>query len=101
MPCRDYEDDCNRNWVADDLRKQNDKLARIACNSLRAFFNADPATCQEFLDKNKEVNTWWEAHEIADAAAKAEREEQYRLKNLKQNALSKLTSEEKKALGLQ
>jgi len=83
MPCRDYEDD-NR-WVESQLREQNSKLARIACNALAAFTEADQ---------------WWLAHQKADAAARAERERKAAEHNLKQRALAKLTPEEKAVLGL-
>jgi hypothetical protein len=98
MPCRDYEDD--RNWVNDDLRKQNDKLARIACNALSAFQESYPEACNDFLSTNKEAKTWWSEHQLADAAAKAEKERKAHEKKVKREALSKLSEEERRILGL-
>lgn len=98
MPCRDYED--SDRWANDDLRNQNDKLARIACSVLTAFIDADPIASAEFLENNEEADHWWDKHQKADADAKAERDRKIKEQTLKQNALAKLTSEEKKALGL-
>jgi hypothetical protein len=98
MPCRDYEDD-NR-WVEPQLREQNSKLARIACNALAAFTEADPRAASKFLDDNDEADQWWSEHQKADDAAKAERERKAAEHKLKNSALAKLTPEERKVLGV-
>jgi ABC-type cobalamin/Fe3+-siderophores transport system ATPase subunit len=97
MPCRDYEFDYGDRSV---LSEQNDKLARIACNALNAFAKADPEAVEKFLSKNKEAREWWSKHQEADRAEKERKLEENRVKKLKKEALSKLSDEEKKALGL-
>lgn len=98
MPCRDYEDD--RNWVDNDLREQNNKLARISCNALTAFSKANPEELAKFLHSNVEADYWWENHQAADKANNERIAEEKRKNKVKKAALAKLTPEEKKALGL-
>jgi hypothetical protein len=99
MPCRDYEDD-NNHWDGVQIQAQNDKLARIACNALTAFQEADPIAIAEFLENNEEADTWWTAHQKADAEEKARKEKEKAEKELKKQALAKLTAAERKALGV-
>ena len=71
MPCRDYESESNA--TEDRLRKQNDKLARIACKVMDLL---EELGKEDFLlIKDKEVRDWWEQHKIADAKAAAEKAE--------------------------
>jgi hypothetical protein len=101
MPCRDYEDD-NRYENYDSeiraLKKQNDRLARIACNAMTAL--EEDGRADLLLLKDDEVRTWWKAHKIADAKAQADKIEKERLARVKQEALSKLSAEERKVLGI-
>ena len=101
MPCRDYEDDyrtLNDSREKAELRKQNDRLARIACKAMTAL---EEAGQEDFLLlKDEEVRGWWKKHKEADAKAKAEREEKARMARIKKEALSKLSTEERKALGI-
>lgn len=63
MPCQSYED--RPNWDEERLRKQNDKLARIACKALTLL---EELGKEDFLlIKDKEVRDWWEQHKIDDA----------------------------------
>jgi hypothetical protein len=101
MPCRDYEDDyrtVNDSREKAELRKQNDRLARIACKAMTAL---EEAGQEDFLLlKDEEVREWWAKHKEADAKAKAEREEKARIARIKKEALAKLSTEERKALGI-
>lgn len=88
MPCRDYED-FDSATIAD-LRKQNDKLARVACELSLALnktgFNTKALS--------NETQDWVNAHTEAD------RKEQERKAKVKA-ALKKLTPEEIALLSLQ
>lgn len=114
MPCRDYEDDrtSSSSREIEQLRKQNDKLARIACNAMRVAENliskaagvpVDELTqamfAREFVKvgiksgHRAEVFAWWDKHKMADAlqadAAKIK---------AGHAVLKKLTKEEREAL---
>ena len=52
------------------------------------------------LKNNKELKSWWEEHQEKDRKEAARLASIERKKKIKQKALSKLTSEERKALGL-
>ena len=100
MPCRDYEDDYRVHDTSYErnLKDQNDRLARIACKAMTAL---EEAGQEDFLLlKDEEVREWWAKHKEADAKAKAEREEKARMARIKKEALSKLSTEERKALGI-
>lgn len=47
-----------------------------------------------------ELQIWWRDHEIADKKRRVREEEKEREKTLRESALSKLTKEERKALGV-
>jgi len=96
MPCRSYEDEDNHE--VERLRKQVDKLARIAC---KAMDTLEKEGKEDFLLlKDDEVRTWWSAHKIADAKAAAEKAEKARVAKVKREALSKLSDEERRVLGI-
>lgn len=76
MPCRDYEDDRRYDEYdarVQSLKKQNDRLARIACRAMTALEQDGRADLLLLADE--EVRSWWEQHKIADAKARAEAEE--------------------------
>ena len=80
------------------LKAEADKLARIACKAMTAL---EEAGQEDFLLlKDEEVREWWAKHKEADAKAKAAREEKARMARIKKEALSKLSTEERKALGI-
>lgn len=101
MPCMSYD----TNWAhgSNDsdvrrLKKEADKLARIACEALTELEKAGKA---DFLIlKNDELREWWEAHKEADRKEKARVAEKERRERVKQEALDRLTDEEKELLGL-
>ena len=102
MPCRDYEDDYRVHDAYDSeiksLKKQNDRLARIACKAMTALEKDGHADF--LLLEDDEVREWWKKHKEADAKAKAEHEEKARLALVKKEALAKLSAEERKVLGI-
>lgn len=99
MPCRDYESD---SWgvtrAAPDLKNQMDKLARIACRAMEALEKDGRADF--LLLEDDEVREWWTAHKEADRKEKARVAELQRREAVKQEALNKLSDEEKELLGL-
>jgi len=116
MPCRDYEDDhggytSSGAAEVEKLRKQNDRLARVACR-LGEAMEAGEKTEWLILkgDKaSKEAAEWWLKHQAADKAAKEKETraaiqrakaaaEKERKMELKRKALSKLSDEELEAL---
>ena len=101
MPCRDYESD---DWDYDNsrevakLKKQVDRLARIACKAMDELVKSGYADF--LLLKDDEVREWWEAHQEADRKAKEAEAEKRRKDKIKKDALAKLSDEEKKVLGI-
>jgi len=102
MPCRDYYTDSWTSTRSDAnekrLKAQCDKLARIACKAMEAL--VEDGREDFLLLKDDEVRTWWQEHQIADAKARQEAEAKAEIKKRKQEALSKLTEDEKLILGL-
>ena len=103
MPCKSYEDDYRtgsptESWQYKELKANNDKLARIACKAMTELVKSGHA---DFLVlKDDEVREWWEAHQEADRKAKEAEAEKRRVAKIKREALSKLSDEEKKILGI-
>lgn len=96
MPCMSYDDDpgySERQWKA-----KTDKLARIACKAMAELEKQGRADF--LLVDDAEVRDWWIAHKEADAKAQEARDEKARIHKLRNEALSKLTAEEKKVLGV-
>lgn len=101
MPCMSYDTNwANRSSDRDIkvLKKEADKLARIACKALQAL--EDMGREDFLLLKDDEVRTWWAAHKQADRAARAAEEAKQRKAEAKARVLAKLTDEEKALLGL-
>ena len=101
MPCQSYDsswDSGSNERKIRELKKQADMLARIACKAL------------DELEKNKiedmlllrddEVRTWWKKHKEDDAREQARLAEVERKKRIKEEALAKLSTEEREILGL-
>ena len=101
MPCMSYD----TNWANSSsdrdikrLKKETDKLARIACKALQAL---EAMGKEDFLLlKDDEVRTWWSEHKEADRRAREAEERKQALKAAKARALAKLSDEEKVLLGL-
>ena len=101
MPCQSYES----NWAYSSsdsdvkrLKKEADKLARIACKALTELIKHGKA---DFLIlQDDEVREWWEAHQEADRKEREREAERARKKAIKEQALARLTEEEKEVLGI-
>ena len=101
MPCMSYES----NWAHDSndrdvkrLKKEADKLARIACAAMEELIKHGKA---DFLVlKNDELREWWEQHQIDDRKERERVAEVERRKRIKTEALNRLSEEEKEILGL-
>lgn len=97
MPCMSYDDDPgynDREW-----KRKTDMLARIACKALTQLESTTHGEFDELM-QDEEVRTWWNAHKIADSKARAAREEKARLHKLRNEALAKLSKEERIVLGI-
>ena len=102
MPCRDYEGPSytspTASWEYKELKKQNDRLARIACKAMTELVEQGKA---DFLViRDDEVREWWEKHQEADRKAREQEERKQQKARLRRQALRKLTEEEKIALGI-
>jgi len=98
MPCRDYVSDGDTGWNRERYKEQCDKLARIACAAMTELEKVGKA---DFLVlKDDELRNWWEAHKEADRKERARIAEIERQERVKQEALDRLTDEEKELLGL-
>jgi hypothetical protein len=98
MPCRDYVSDGDTGWNRERYKEQCDKLARIACAAMTELEKVGKA---DFLVlKDDELRNWWEAHKEADCKERARIAEIERQERVKQEALDRLTDEEKELLGL-
>jgi ABC-type cobalamin/Fe3+-siderophores transport system ATPase subunit len=102
MPCQSYdsrwEDHSDDRDKIRELKKQADMLARIACKAL-AELEANEIE-DILLLRDDEVREWWQAHKEADRKAAAARAEKERKEKVKEEALAKLSHEERELLGL-
>ena len=81
-----------------ELKKQADMLARIACKALAAL---EENEIEDFLLlKDDEVREWWNKHKEADRKERARLAEIERKAKVKEEALARLSDEEKELLGL-
>jgi hypothetical protein len=96
MPCMSYDDDPQAN--AREWKKKTDMLARIACKAMAEL--TEQGKADFLLLRDDEVRVWWEAHQEADRQAREAREKKERENRIRQEALAKLTPEEKKILGI-
>lgn len=67
MPCRSYEDYCNRDYSK--LTENNDKLAALLCEACNIICNRNVAQ-----DMGNNLFDWWEKHQIADRKAQEDEE---------------------------
>ena len=101
MPCMSYD----TNWANSSndrevklLKKEADKLARIACKAMTELVNQGKA---DFLVlKDDEVREWWDKHQEDDRRAQEAKRERDRRAQVKKDALAKLSAEERKILGI-
>ena len=102
MPCQSYDSswdsgDDDRRKIRE-LKKQADMLARIACKALTELEKNEIEDL--LLLKDDEVRTWWKKHKEDDAREQARVAEAERKKRVKEQALARLSDEEKELLGL-
>ena len=101
MPCQSYDnswDDGSDARKIRELKKQADMLARIACKALTELEKNEVEDM--LLLKDDEVRQWWQKHKEDDAREQARLAEIERKKRVKEEALAKLSSEERELLGL-
>jgi hypothetical protein len=102
MPCQSYDSSWDsgnddRRKIRE-LKKQADMLARIACKALAELENNKIEDM--LLLRDDEVRVWWKKHKEDDAREQARVAEAERKKRIKEEALAKLSSEERELLGL-
>jgi len=102
MPCQSYDSswdsgDDDRRKIRE-LKKQADMLARIACKALTEL-EANEIEDMLLL-RDDEVRVWWQKHKEDDAREQARLAEIERKARIKEEALAKLSSEERELLGL-
>lgn len=101
MPCQSYETSW-ANGSSDrkikDLKREADKLARIACAALNEL--EENGIAEVLLLKNDELREWWAAHKEADRKERDRLAEIERKQRVKEEALARLSDEEKELLGL-
>ena len=102
MPCQSYDDDwrneSSNERKVKELKRQVDKLARIACKALTELEKNEVEDL--LLLKDEEVRVWWKKHKEDDAREQARLAEIGRKERVKQEALAKLSDEERKLLGI-
>lgn len=97
MPCRcDYPED---ETLAVEERKQNkkelDRLTRVSCD-MRTIIRRQLLE----IELTQETRAWIKEHDAADARRIKEEQKDGERRKVKQNALNKLTLEERRVLGL-
>jgi hypothetical protein len=101
MPCQSYESSWANNSSDSEVRelkKEADKLARIACRALQEL--EDNGIEDMLLLKDDETREWWQKHKEADRRAREKREAEERRQRMYNEAMAKLTEAEKEVLGL-
>jgi hypothetical protein len=101
MPCQSYDsswDNGSSERKIRELKKQADMLARIACKALNELEKNQIEDM--LLLRDDEVRVWWKKHKEDDAREQARLAEIERKKRIKEEALAKLSTEERELLGL-
>jgi hypothetical protein len=101
MPCMSYDTQWASGSSDSDvkrLKKEADKLARIACRALQELENNGIEDM--LLLKDDETREWWLKHKEADRKAREKREAKERRERVKAEALAKLSQEEREVLGI-
>lgn len=96
MPCQSYETSYDDSSAK--LKKECDRLARIACKAMTAL--EEDGKADFLLLKDDEVRAWWKKHKEDDAREQARVAEQERRERIKSEALASLSDEAKELLGL-
>jgi hypothetical protein len=106
MPCRDYDSDAEYFQQRErELKTKLDLVARVACKAMTELEAYE--VHWSIMLRDEEVRTWWSRHKELDAKARRLEEEnrkkaqeKKRLAAIKKEVLSRLTDDEKKALGI-
>jgi hypothetical protein len=101
MPCQSYDTqwaETSNDRDIKRLKKEADKLARIACRALQEL--EDNGIEDMLLLKDDESREWWAKHKEADRKARERLEALERRERVKQEALAKLSQEEREVLGI-
>ena len=101
MPCQSYDTqwaETSNDRDIKRLKKEADKLARIACRALQEL--EDNGIEDMLLLKDDESREWWAKHKEADRKARAIVEAKERRERVRQEALAKLSQEEREVLGI-
>lgn len=101
MPCMSYDSNWANSSSDSDVRRikrEADKLARIACKALQELENNGIEDM--LLLKDDETREWWTKHKEADRKAREKREKEERRERVKAEALAKLSEEEREVLGI-
>lgn len=101
MPCQSYDsswDSGSDQRKIRELKKQADMLARIACKALTELEKNQVEDM--LLLGDDEVREWWAQHKEADRKEQARQAEKERRERVREEALAKLSSEERELLGI-
>lgn len=96
MPCRDYMDEVYR---INDAKERLDMLSRIACKAL-TFIEEKCDGIEFLLIEEPEIQEWWKNHKIADEKEQQRKKQKEYESRIKESALSKLSAEERRILGV-
>ncbi len=79
-----------------EARRENDRMARVMCDMLRAL----EAQGVDVSIYGPDAAKWWAEHKAHDARRKLQEETAKRQAEIREQALSKLSDEERAALGI-
>lgn len=97
MPCSDGREAQDRVEEGNRL----DLATRVACEALSVIEGHKDGMIRPLIVQlSKEAQNWWSLHKAADKRRKALEEEARHRQEVKTKALAKLSTEERKALGL-
>ena len=90
MPCRsDYDEAAERA----DLRRELDRVTDMLCWACEVIDVAE-------LEWRADVRQWWSKHQESDQARRADELRRLKIAETRDQALAKLSAEERAALGL-
>jgi hypothetical protein len=95
MPCRDYSDD----QISRETQKRLDHVTKLLCYVMSHVGHSELG--KHLQTKDKDLKIWWEEHQEQDRKREEAERRASEKRRLKREALSKLSKEERKALGLE
>lgn len=93
MPCTTGQEYDRTDYAA---RRENERLTRVSCDIMRVL-EANGFDLSAF---GEETMNWWEQHKAEDARREAAAKAQIWRERLRDQALAKLSADERRALGL-